>query len=531
MKLFVLLLVVCSCLVSAQDPSRFKPYLQHNKWASGLPQSYYVPPTYFDSIPLNQRPNFFTEGRNEPLCNNQFISAANLNAYQFQTETILATTGLNLYDAAMWQISLALLGDIPTVQAYQANTLVLHKTLQFPDIRADKPCKGVMTWGQCNDASSDGSCGLCYGDGSDKNLDIDHAYFFRMISDVWSYDGTQDARCPTLNGNVNTWKWNDYRPVLGENAWANLIGPLQVAYLAAGKTVNGIPDNSGAFTLALSFIAAVEKMSIAKYGAVYYAPRNTYDQHDPDVGSTISTENNISLLGGLKMLLYILTNRSSQTYNSYIPRVQLLISQVEGYIKSAYIPSRNYFSQGARFDPRNGNWTWHPEPFFAVDVQTWGITVLGKTKIDSWFGDGTTDRIWTTTKQIGGYRYNSGTNYADGVGFTDNSAVQVFSSEWTLGATNMLRVIAAQTTDQNKASAYRTEADYMRQRVEMELTTQGNLKDGTYATGVKYANKRYYIPFGWYANPIWNTAALGWAAVYDLNFNPFYLGGKYASDY
>lgn len=43
-----------------------------------------------------------------------------------------------------------------------------------------------------------------------------------------SYDGTQDKRCPTLNGAVNTWKWNDYRPVLGENVWAQMIAPLQL---------------------------------------------------------------------------------------------------------------------------------------------------------------------------------------------------------------------------------------------------------------------------------------------------------------
>jgi hypothetical protein len=31
------------------------------------------------------------------------------------------------------------------------------------------------------------------------------------------------------------WTWNDYRPVLGENSWANLLAPLQVAYQKYGK--------------------------------------------------------------------------------------------------------------------------------------------------------------------------------------------------------------------------------------------------------------------------------------------------------
>jgi len=307
---------------------------------------------------------------------------------------------------------------------------------------------------------------------------------------------------------------------------------LQVAYLAAGKNINAIPDNSGAFTLALAFIPALEKMLIPKYGAVYYAPRNTYDQFDKDVGSTVSTENNISLLAGLKMLLHVLQNRSSQTYASYVPRVATLVTNVQNFIRSAYIPSRGYFSQGARYDPRNGNWTWHPEPFFAVDCHTWALTVLGKNTVDSWFGAGTSLNIWTNTKKIGGYKYNAATNYADGVGFSDNSQVQVFSSEWTLGATNMLQVIAAQySNDQNTQKALQAEADYIRQRVEMELVTNGLLKDGTYTSGTLYANKRYFIPFGWYANPVWNTAAIGWTVAYDSKFNPFYLGGDYKSDY
>lgn len=68
---------------------------------------------------------------------------------------------------------------------YQTDTLVGRKTLQFPNIKADKRCVGVSHWGQCTDSSSDGSCGLCYGDGADKALSIDNAYFFRMVSDVW----------------------------------------------------------------------------------------------------------------------------------------------------------------------------------------------------------------------------------------------------------------------------------------------------------------------------------------------------------
>lgn len=51
----------------------------------------------YNSVPLNERPNFYTEGEVEPQCNNEFVSAEKMNAYQFQTEELLTTTGLNLY--------------------------------------------------------------------------------------------------------------------------------------------------------------------------------------------------------------------------------------------------------------------------------------------------------------------------------------------------------------------------------------------------------------------------------------------------
>lgn len=120
----------------------------------------------------------------------------------------------------------------------------------------------------CNDLTLKGKCGFCYGSGSNaqRTLDPQHAWLFRTISDYWAYESmiivnfffyyllyyprflvpliqlinflifhflldTVDLRCPERNLN---WIWNDYKPVLGENAWANMIGPLQVALLRFG---------------------------------------------------------------------------------------------------------------------------------------------------------------------------------------------------------------------------------------------------------------------------------------------------------
>jgi len=47
--------------------------------------------------------------------------------------------------------------------------------------------------------------------------------------------------------------------------------------------------------------------------------------------------------------------------------------------------------------------------------------------------------------------------------------------------------------------------------------------DGSYL----YANKRFFIPWGWYANPIGATASTAWAVLNDFNYNPFQLGGTF----
>jgi len=274
----------------------------------------------------------------------------------------------------------------------------------------------------------------------------------------------------------------------------------------------------------------VEKMLIPLYGAVYYAPRNTWDATDPQIGDSISTENNASLLAGLKMLLYILKTRTSRVYASFEPRVDQLINHITNYIKSSYNFQYGYFSQGAEYTGDTKVWTWVKEPFFAVDCQTWLITILGKDVIDGWFGTGTTLRIWNTTKQIGGYQYDPKTSWVRGVGFTENAQDQVFSGEWSLGAINMLYVLG-QSYGGDEQKALIAEAQYMRQALETDLVTQGTLDNGQPASAVLYANKRYFIPFGWYANPLWSTASTSWTVTTDLQFNPFYLGGAFKSTY
>jgi len=263
---------------------------------------------------------------------------------------------------------------------------------------------------------------------------------------------------------------------------------------------------------------------LTSVGGVYYSPKNTISFNNTDTGYTVSTENNVSLLAGLKMLRYVLTQKNINT--DQLPIIDNLISNILNYIKSSYNPSTGFFRQGGYVSPA-GQWNWNTgNADFAVDCQTWTISVLGPTLIDSWFGPGTTASIWQTTKQLGGYNYLFFDGSVQGLGFSYNTDDQVFSGEWTFGAINMLRVLAQITGN----STYTGEASSMRDNISQQLT-QSLTINGVTCTGVNYANKRYWIPFGWWANPLLSTASTGWAVLVDSNFNPFYLGGQYLTDY
>eukprot|EP00755_Sulcionema_specki_P032384 Sspe_Gene.19735::Locus_7201_Transcript_2_2_Confidence_0.667_Length_2037::g.19735::m.19735 len=45
--------------------------------------------------------------------------------------------------------------------------------------------------------------------------------------------------------------------------------------------------------------------------------------------------------------------------------------------------------------------------------------------------------------------------------------------------------------------------------------------DGSYV----YANRRFFIPWGWFSNPIAATCSTAWSVLQDLNYNPFEFWG------
>lgn len=482
-----------------------------------MPRSYFVPDTYFDGITDKIPPNQRTQPTMVPQCDHRVIQPAALEAYQFETERYIASSGLNIYDGACWSLALALLGEDTEAISYTQAYIQKSETCQLGNIRGNATCMGVILDNQCADNDQIGACGFCYGSGSDRSLDGTSAWLFRTISDSWAYQNTVDERCPELGLN---WIWNDYKPVLGENAWSNILAPLQIARIRYGSARN-IPDNDYSLTLAINFVKTLPRMKVPGVGGFFYSPKNTLENNSSDFGFTFSVENNISLLASLKTLLAILLQKN--TLPDIVSLLRDLITNGENLARNSYDPSLGYFRQGGRVVNGNPVWTTGGGSF-AVDCQTWYMTVIGPKKIDQWFGAGTARKVWSTTKRLGGYRYRAADDSCDGLGYSINSDDQAYSGEWTLGGINMLRVFASELNDQK----FLDESNSLRKMIESKLTRKWDMGNGKSALSVMYANKRYFIPFGWFSNPVPSTASTAWSVFADTNFNPFFLGGNYS---
>jgi hypothetical protein len=515
--------LLCIGAVSAQSASQWLPFLLENRLPmSPMPRSYAVEPSnYFDKVPDSEKLHNYAHSHVIPQCNNQEVSAELMDAYEFQTETWLTTLGTDIYDAGVWCMAVTLLGEGKNCSAYLKNVLVADKTIQFGNIRGDAPCGGIEYLGGC--PANTNNCGFCYGDNA-ASLTSSNAYFFRMISDYWAIEGTVDVRCPSLNQN---WIWNDYKPILGENAWAQLLGPSQVAMMNANFKPVDIPDDDPAFILGSSFLSALHVMKIGETGGFYYTPWNTwfnFSHQSEAIGATFSIENQGSTLAGLEALQFILKNKPNSAHAGLLPQLNGYVTNLRKFVLDAYDPQLGFFKQGGTYNKTFQNITWSQsgQPDFAVDCQTWVSAVLGTKLIDKTYGDLTAYNLWQTVKNLGGWMCPNG--MFCGVGYTyTNYSGQVFSGEWTYGAINWLNVMIADSGyNATLISNLQTDIQSMMFGLETYLWTATHLNNGTAQySSVKYSDKRYFIPFGWWANSIPALASTSWAALVQSNYNPF----------
>jgi len=505
-------------------------FLLRNAMPSGLPLSYMIdPPDFFEKFPDEWKPHG-QDGGKAPECDDQWVSKERWDAYNFQTETLLVRYACSIYDAAVGSIALAVTGHMDEAMRFSWEVLDVGHTATMTNIRGTAQCHGRDAYGECTERP----CGLCYGDNpATMTLPPRQAWFNRLLSDHWLYEAEMSQLCPELK---RPWTWVDYKPVLGDNAWAVLLGPLHVLWLRSGSRPEEISANAPELRLALDFLGGLRAMVAGDTGGVYFCPRNTYFEWlKVSVGSQVSTENSASLLGGLRALRYLLIrlNRPN-TYHAAIQEADFLIEGLLRFLRDAYDKDVGYFRTGGTYNALTKVFEWTPAAGnFAVDCQSWVATALGSALIDKWFGTGATLRLWETTKRLGGYAPQP-SGMVKGVGYTLNEQDQVCSGEWSFGAANWLMVLAeeaAYTPDVRATLA--AQARFMADHLKSTLTKTVTL-DGAPAQGILYANKRYRIPpqlGGWSALPLPSRASTAWGIFWDQKYNPFHLLGNFSSAY
>lgn len=384
--------------------------------------------------------------------------------------------------------------------------------------------------------------------------------------------------------------WADWKPITGENGWAFFLGPLQADYIKYVETegMQYVPFSSTSMQNAIQILHAFQALQSPK-GGVYYAVKGSLGNvGDESVNPyEISVENNASLLGGLWVFQDLLKLSLEQQKDlkredkiEVTKAIKLIDAMIYGgetsenyrtegmlaFFKNyAWDKKQGMFLQGGIANDPNADSDWIPTYTpKAVDVQTWTITVLGQPMVDEWYGFGSAFRAWEATKEWGafygpkGELWGVGYSERDGNGTNGHFEEGIISAEWTMGAVNLVRSLivhyGAVIDDETASSETRKSAmEYVQRLREDERSmveklialrtdrySEEEVFEGNRPTefdslivmpkdklAFLYASKRYFIPFGWFANPIPSTCSTSWALMLHYNYNPFQLGGGY----
>jgi len=346
---------------------------------------------------------------------------------------------------------------------------------------------------------------------------------------------------------AGTIHWNDWKPITGENVWGIILGPMQVLFM---KNCTRVPKFSNfkeapyEVQLAISILPALEAL-VSPLGSLYHCPSGTkMYPPDEDEQTNVSNENNFSAWASLKALFFVLDNFYTGSGDPALDEAKLIVAKaLKGldtwfatYLLPAPIAGEMVISQGGHvtFD---GEYKYQQgDQAFAVDCQTWGLLVLGAKKFDASYSSKTSAYgVWQAAKKLAGYYIN---DQIAGVGYTvprvnTSSHHEIWSGEWTWGAVFMTHKMSNEYRKMGKndwadslmadsASMIKFMADQVVPGPNGVWKGGGLVQiDGSYL----YANKRFFIPWGWYANPIGATSSTGWAVFNDFNYNPFVLGG------
>jgi hypothetical protein len=493
-----------------------------------------------------------------------------------QTERIDVHNGTNIYDAATWQIAVVL----GAVANHYTNLLDLDPyQLASNQNRALARAGGRAT-----------TRGSTYVYNGTRISDPASGYAFRMSAPVWlAPDPLKDspfARFITVGalpgdnplytfGRVS---WSDWKPITGDNAWAFLVGPLQAAYLHYVVAQGGkcVPFAEPAVQNAIAVLPAFAAMQSA-LGAVYYAPAGTL-QNQGAAGVNpyfVSIENNLSLFAGLGILKATLAAElaaearlGADEKNRIAGASRLIDAMLSGgqlpdgrhtkglreFLRAAAWRQGEFVTAGFANEPGAQD-EWRPSPGpRAVDVNSWGVAALGAGQIDAWFGFGAAYQLWERLKEWGGY--GEGQTLA-GVGYSDADSngrtpagdfrAGVLSAEWTAGAIVMVRNMIQhyRATPGGTPLVAKLAQDEARMLAGIQQLRFGRYvaasipgKPPGYANLIVqpatpagsepylYSSRRYFIPFGWYGNPLPSTAASAWVILVADRYDPFGYAGR-----
>lgn len=520
----------------------------------------------------------------------------NTTGGKLQTERLNVYNGTDIYDAACWQIGLAVAakaGIHPPSGIEGLFDLTNNQNLLLQiGYDGNIPATNPPPTEGANRAVSNQTFDY-YGN---TIKDPKNAYFFRMVTQNWlstdPFMGTPYISHITAVGlpsnpryKAGIVTWMDWKPITGENAWAFFIGPLQTELLKQqSQGADCVPFNAPAVQNALNVLVAFSYMQSPSTGAMYYAVKGSLgNTGSGTVDYQVSTENNASTLAGLIVFKKVLQDELQYDPNltadqknqiqEALATIQTIIygkdgkSGILGYMQNyAWDKTHGIFYQGGVAD-KPGQPTWSPtvEPK-AVDVNTWGVSVLGQPTIDSWFGFGTAYNIWQNVKEWGAFYGPQ--NALWGVGYSDQDnngkggdyQKGIISAEWTAGAINMVRVLITQYTAVESSSKYSPQEQQQAKQFVAALQVDHDsmvkylltLRSDQYAeteayTPVRpenyntlvpissgqlafiYASKRYMIPFGWFANPLPSTTSTSWSLMLQYNYNPFNPDGTYGA--
>lgn len=499
------------------------------------------------------------------------------------TERVMTHGGSNIYDVATWQVAVmlgALRGGFAVEEGGARGVEAAWRLVQGPVAllagghfaRASHPVPDMIR------ARSAGEVFVYNGR---RITEPRAAYAFRTLPPQWlSEDPFFDADAPPAARALLSYgplpanpayrpglaSWSDWKPFTGENAWAFLLGPLQAArlYHEEAHRRGFVPFADPAVQNALPVLEAFSAMQ-APMGGVYYAPAGTMENRgksrvDP---AFVAVENTLSLTAGLRLFDAVLAatrardpavgTAEATRIDAARAEIRVLLHggrnrwgvEVAGLLTfmRTHAWQAGEFVQGGTVAPDGMSWTPRRAPR-AVDVNTWGIAVLGSGTIDAWHGHGSAWRAWERVKAWGGY--GEGTRLL-GVGFSDIDGngrdsdgryrAGILSVEWSAGALTAVRDMRAHygALAERRAGGpevlgwlaqLREDEAGIREGIERLRLDRHPVRglERLRASGTLpylYAGSRALVPFGWFANPLPSTCASAWRLMLAYGFDPF----------